>query len=400
MKNSRPLSVLIGAEFLSHLGNQLAAIAIPLSILQFTGSPLLTGVAGAANVLPIFLAAFLGGRAVDRFGAWRMSIAADVLSFVSVLLLPLVFLRFTDAPPELIFGLVLLGALFDPTGATAKQTMVPRLARFGKISLETANSRRGALENSADFFGPILGAAIIGAAGVVTAFFLNAATFAASAIAAALFIPAPRRKKRKMVSARTVSGGLRFILTHPQLRGLAVAGAVANAAILPFLALALPMKAVELDRPELLGFTVAMFGAAAACGALFYSRLAARMSRSAIFYGGLILTGLSFFSCGLVSSAAALIFFSATAGILLGAGNPLEQTILQKHVPPAISGQIYASLTALRYAAGPLGLVLGGWFAEQFSIAVVLFVSGALLFATAVVGWVWWPIDHSLARDR
>jgi MFS family permease len=400
VKNSRPLTALMGAEFLSQLGNQIAAIAIPLLVLEFTGSPLLTGLAGAANILPVFLAALLGGRAIDRLGAWWVALVADSLSLFSVLLLPILFLTSENPHPLWIFLLVFAGALFDPTCATAKQTMVPRLARFARRPLESVNSRRGGLENSADFFGPLVGSAIIGVAGVVAVFFINAASFALSALLVGVLIPQPRRARRKLVSSRTAAGGLKFIFADRSLRGLAIAGMAANAVILPFLGLALPMLVTrELQSPALLGVAVSVFGLAATAGAFLFSRLAKFMSRSAIFYGGLILTALSFSACGLVSSAVLLLIFSSSAGILLGAGNPLEQTVLQERVPPAISGQIYASLTAARYAAGPLGLLLAGFVAEQLNIKIVLLGSGALLFFTAILGWVLWPIDQLRVRD-
>jgi hypothetical protein len=40
---------LIGAKFLSQLGNQIAAIAIPILVLQFTHSAIATSIAGARS---------------------------------------------------------------------------------------------------------------------------------------------------------------------------------------------------------------------------------------------------------------------------------------------------------------------------------------------------------------
>src|SRR5688572_25844896 len=125
-----PIAGLVCAEFLSLLGNQITAVAIPLLIWQYTQSPMVTGIASAANILPIILAGFFGGRAIDRFGAWRLSVIADLLSCISVLALPLTFLYFSNLSAALIFLLVFVGALFDPTGIAARQTLVPGLARL------------------------------------------------------------------------------------------------------------------------------------------------------------------------------------------------------------------------------------------------------------------------------
>lgn len=98
-QGSLPLICLMAAEFLSQVGNQIAAVAIPILVLQFTHSAIATGIAGAGNVIPIVLAALIGGKAIDQFGEWRVSVTADILSGISVLLLPLVFIWFGSASP-------------------------------------------------------------------------------------------------------------------------------------------------------------------------------------------------------------------------------------------------------------------------------------------------------------
>ena len=100
--SSIPLAGLVSAEVLSLLGNQVAAVAIPILVLQSTHSALITGIAGIGNILPILIAAVLGGRAIDKFGAWPMSVIADLLSFVSVLSLPLAlgYHKSTKLPPQ------------------------------------------------------------------------------------------------------------------------------------------------------------------------------------------------------------------------------------------------------------------------------------------------------------
>ena len=56
---SLPLISLMVAEFLSQLGNQIAAIAIPILVLHFTHSAIATGITGAGNIVPIVIASAL-----------------------------------------------------------------------------------------------------------------------------------------------------------------------------------------------------------------------------------------------------------------------------------------------------------------------------------------------------
>jgi MFS family permease len=399
---STPIIGLITAESLSLLGNQIGAVTIPILVLQFTNSPLVTGIASAGNILPIILAAILGGRAIDRFGAWNISISADLLSFFSVLALPLAFIYFGEVSPFLIFLLVFLGTLFDPTGISARQTLVPGLAKLSGKSLPKINSWRGGLENGADFIGPVVGVGLIGIVGVINAFFINAVTFL---LCAGIFlITVPKKRNIALLGNEgTALGGVTFIFKHAQLKPLAIVGMVANFVILPFLGLLLPVLATQkFDSPTLLGVSLSVFGLAATVGAASFSQLSKRCSRSVIYYGGLFLTGSSIVLCALATNKYEVIFSAGLAGLLLGAGNPLQQTILHEETPEIISGKVFTSLTAIHFMAGPFGLLLAGLMTEFSNVDLVLLWAGGLLLASAIFGWYRLPLvtvsQH--ARDK
>ncbi len=395
---SLPVVGLVAAESLSLLGNQVAAVAIPVLVLKYTHSPITAGIAAIGNILPIFLAALLGGRAIDKFGAWKISVVADLLSFVSVLALPLAFMHGGSVPPFAIFLLVFIGALFDPTGISARQTLVPELAERSGKPLRTINSWRGSLENGADFLGPVIGVGLIGIAGVANTFFINALTFL---LCAAVFaITVPRKHRTAPPSGDGVAlRGVQFIFRHPHLRSLAIAGMVANAVILPFLALLLPVLTTQkFANTTLLGVCLSVFGLAATLGAASYSYLARRFSRTAIFYGGLLLTGSAMILCALATAWPEVIASVALAGVLLGAGNPLQQTMLHEETPTPIAGQVFTSLTALGYAAGPVGLLLAGMIAEYTDVETALWWAGGLLASVAVFGGRFMPL-HGQPHD-
>jgi MFS family permease len=394
--DSGPIDGLVAAESLSLLGNQIAAVAIPILVLQFTESPLVTGIASAGNVLPILLAALVGGRAIDRLGAWNMSVASDLLSCLSVLLLPLAFLYMAEVPPLLLFLLVVLGALFDPTGMSARQTLVPALARIAERPLERINSLRGGLENGADFLGPLAAVALISIIGTVNAFFVNAATFLLSAIIFAATVPRPPSAPAAgpPEAGEGVLPGMRFVFRHPSLRAVAVMGIVSSFVILPFLGLLLPVVTMRtFDNIPLLGVCLSAFGLAATLGAALFSRLARKLSRSAMLHGGLALTGAAIILSGLASEPYQLVLAAALAGSLLGAGNPLQQTVLQEETPPTIAGQVFTAVAATNFAAGPLGLLVAGALAEWLGAERVLVMGGAFLLCSALIGWRALPVD-------
>ncbi|MDN3577596.1 MFS transporter [Chitinimonas viridis] len=387
-----PLAGLVSAETLSLLGNQVAAVAIPLLVLQQTGSALMTGLAGAVAVLPILLAALVGGRAIDRFGPWRVSLLADVLSGVSVLALPLAFAWHGQLPLAWILLLVFVGALFDPSGSAARQILVPSLARLARQPLERVNALRGGLENGADFAGPMLAVGLVGLLGAAGALYVNAASFLLCALLVALLVP------RKPVRARrepdeSALAGVRFILRHPRLRPLALLSMMGNFVLSPFLGLLLPLLAVQVHHnTTLLGLCLSAFGICATLGALAFARLSRYFSRSAIFYGGQLCTALAIVLCGLAQAPAGLLAASALAGLLLGAGNPLQQTLLQEETPKALAGQVFTGMGAISFGAGPLGLLLLGVAAQYLGAGTATLLAGGALLISALLGWLLAPL--------
>lgn len=208
-----PLISLVVAEFLSQVGNQIAAIAIPILVLQYTHSAIATGMAGAATIAPMILAAFLGGQAIDRFGARQVSIIADLCSGLSVLLLPIVFIHFDQVSPIVIVLLVFIGALFDPTATSARQTLVPKLTKLARVPLNPVNGYRGSLENGADLLGPAIGAGLISLIGTVNTFFVNAVSFLICAAIVTIAVPRQRHPVLKHESMQPTIG-VAFIWQH------------------------------------------------------------------------------------------------------------------------------------------------------------------------------------------
>ncbi|MBD2448929.1 MFS transporter [Nostoc sp. FACHB-152] len=398
---SLPLICLICAEFLSQVGNQIAAVAIPILVLQFTHSAIATGIAGAGNIIPIVLAVFVGGKVIDRFGAWRVSVVADLFSCFSVLSLPLLFLWFDTVPQLVIFLSVFVGALFDPTATSARQTLVPKFARLARIPLEKVNGYRGSLENGADLLGPVVGAGLISWIGAVNTFFVDAVSFLICAVMFAIAIPRQRHPIFEHESSDPIAG-IRFIFQHRLLRSLAISGMVLNFVLLPFLGILLPILTTQkFGSTTLLGICLSLFGMAATGGALLYSTLIKILSRSAIYYSGLLLTAASIMLCAIAQTQVALMLLSGSAGLLLGAGNPLEQTLLQETTPSKTAGQVFTSHTAIHFSAGLFGLLIAGVFTELTDINLVLIISGSLLLITAAIGWCLMPLsDKRVIRNR
>src|SRR5699024_2233458 len=120
----RPLSAMIATNFVSLFRNQLTAIAVPWFVLTLTGSATQTGLTAAVTILPSVILSFFAGALVDRMSARRMSVFSDVMSGVTVALVPLLYLLDLLSCPLLLL-LMFRGAVCDTRGSTARATMLP-----------------------------------------------------------------------------------------------------------------------------------------------------------------------------------------------------------------------------------------------------------------------------------
>src|SRR5215216_4709660 len=110
-----PVFALMAAEAISQTGNSITNLAIPWFVLATTGSAAKTGITAFASLFPTVLASLLGGALVDRIGNKRLSIIADLMSGVTVALVPALYLTVGLSFWQLLV-LVFFGALLDAPG--------------------------------------------------------------------------------------------------------------------------------------------------------------------------------------------------------------------------------------------------------------------------------------------
>ena len=214
-KKRAPLAALMAANAISMVGNVLAMIAVPWFVLQTTGSAAKTGLAAFFTALPAIIAAFFGGTLVDRTGSKRMSIISDVLSGVTVALIPLLYhtLGAGFAFWHLMVR-VFLGALLDAPGGTARLSLLPDVASMAGMRLERVNSLAQTIARAANLLGAPLAGFLIALMDVSRVLWLDAASFALSALLIALFVPNPPAAPKSETRSKYLEDlkeGLRFM---------------------------------------------------------------------------------------------------------------------------------------------------------------------------------------------
>src|SRR3954451_1728748 len=78
LRESRELRSLVLGNFISGMGTQASLVALPYQLYVQTGSPLLTGLLGAAELGPLIVMALLGGALADRLDRRRLLLLDQV----------------------------------------------------------------------------------------------------------------------------------------------------------------------------------------------------------------------------------------------------------------------------------------------------------------------------------
>lgn len=389
-----PLLGLLAAAFVSRAGNAITTIAVPLYVFSDTGSALATGVAGVFATVPVVIGGALGGALIDRVGYRVSSITADLASGVTVLALPIL-----AATGTLHFGvlllLVFLSGLLDTPGDTAKTVMLPELATRAGTPLARAAGAQSAVQRSASMVGAAVAGVLIGVLGAPGALYVNAATFAVSALMIAVFIP---RMPRPAASGaeqpaessagywRGFAEGLRWLWSNALLRGIVLLVMVTNAIDTAGLTVLFPVYAAErLGSASALGFMVACFAGGALLGAVLFAAVGHRASGRGLFVLFFVLAGVPpYLAMAFDVPLPVLLAVLAFSGLAAGGINPMMSTALFGLIPEPMRARVFGAMSAGVSAAMPIGAFLGGASIAAFGLGPTL-LGAAGVYAVATL---------------
>lgn len=384
----RPLVALLAADAISLTGNAMGFVAIPWYVLETTGSAALTGVVAALTFAPTVLATFFGGAIVDRLGFRRTSVLADVASGVSVAAIPLVHLTVGIELWQLL-ALVFLGALFDAPGATARRALLPDLVELSGTRLERATGINGAIQRGSLLVGAPAAGVLVAAIGATNVLWLNAATFALSALLVARLVPVLAPHPDAPEPGRYLSEllvGVRFVVHDPLIRMVVLMVLVTNFLDAPFTVVFSVFALESFGSAFELGLMVGVFGGAALVGSLAYGAVGHRLPRRQTFVFSFLLAALPYLALSLMPSLPVTLLLMAAWGLATGPLNPVLQTVAYERIPAHMRGRVFGATIAGAYLAIPAGALLGGLVVEWIGVAATLAVIGVCYLAVTSAG--------------
>lgn len=393
-------SVMAGA--FSTLGNAVAMVALPWFVLTLTGSPLWTGIAAAAGVLPMIAGSLFGGGLVDRFGPRWIAFSGDFISALAVAAVPLLY-HLDMLGIGTLVALIAIGAAMDGPASIAAESRHPELARLAGFRLERIKAADELIENAGVLVGPALAGVMIALVGVEDTLWLTAGCSLAAAILDVISLPT----RRKSVGAEQVAIGLagaweavRFLLRDPLLRSLIMLGTLFGIIFGAMEAVVMPafFKATGQSAMSL-GLFLSASGGGAILGTLAYAAWGHRLSGRGILIFGCAVEALAILVLALAPPVSLLIAAGAVAGFATGPIGPIVATAALRRVPVKLRGRVLGAADALELSAIPLAIILAGGAVEVFGAQPLLLGCAAALAGTTVIA-VFLPGLKQLDRRR
>lgn len=385
---SRPLGAgywrLWLASVVSNFGDGVATVAYPWLASAVTRNPVHIALVTVATRLPWLLFSLPAGVITDRVDRKRLVVVMDSMRFIATFGVALVVFSFQgdlSSPDEIAAGSALpppdaglllvavyVAALLLGTAEVfrdnAAQTLMPSIVETE--NLERANGRLWGAElvmNS--FAGPPAGGLLLAVAFSLP-FFVDAATFAASA-ALILTIAGRFRPVLDQVDAAPRSfmaelkEGIRWLWGHDLFRPMAISLGVMNG--MASLATATYVLFVQ----EILRLDAAVFGAlltAGAAGGVVGSLAAARLSRR-IGQGPSLFTSIFVFAAtlfvtGITSSFWVVWSMFAISSFFVGLWNVITVSLRQALIPDRVLGRANSVYRFFGWGMIPVGSLLGG----------------------------------------
>ncbi len=401
----KPFIALIVAQVISLAGNILTMLAIPWFVLVTTGSASRAGITVAVGGAPIIIAGLFGGVIVDRLGYKRASIIADLASGLTVMMIPLLYstigLEFWQ-----LLALVFLGALLDIPGETARRSLLPELAGAAKINLDRANTVNQMAYRVAGLAAPPLAGILIALVGASNLLWIDAATFAVSALVVARWVPslATAQEETESKGARRYFGevweGIQFVRRDRVLFWFMIVSSVGSLLAEPLYGLVMPVYAEQVYGSAVsLGIMFAGLASGSIVGNILYMWLGPRVPRRAILVGGFAVRALTFWVLVALPPVWVVVISVFVNAMFLEPLNPLAMTIFQERVPSGMRGRVFGALIAVGAGTLPVGLLIYGFLLDAVGLRETLVLLAAVNLLVPITAFLA-PALRSLPRPE
>lgn len=401
LRTSRDFRRVFAAGGISGFGSMITYVALPYQVATLTGSPLLVGLLGLVEFVPILLMALFGGALADYVDRRRLVLLCEA-AFTGVLGL-LVLNAALDRPRLwLVFVCAGIAGGLDGVQRPALDALLPRLVTPQEIPAASALS--SLRMNAAQLAGPALAGVLLAGVDLPWVYALDLATFAVSFVVLATVRAAPPPPDADRPSLRGIVEGVRYAWQRPELLGTYLVDV--NAMFFGMPMALFPFVADDLGGPTVLGLLYAAPGVGALLATLTsgWTGQVHRHGLMVVLAAGV--WGLGIVGFGLSGSLWAALASLAVAGAADMVSGIFRSAIWNQTVPDHLRGRL-AGIEMVSYTSGPaLGNLRAGGVAALVGVRAsvvsggVLCVVGTIALAAVLPAFLRYDGRQGIARKQ
>ncbi|RYB94806.1 MFS transporter [Nocardioides oleivorans] len=375
---------------ISFLGNSVAAVVLPLVVLQTTGSALDAGLVAAATALPALVAGLFMGSVVDRYDRRWVSVLTDVISGAAVAALPVTAL-FTDLSLGwfVLFGI--LGSFGDVPGLTAREALLLPVARRSTWTVDRLVGLREGTAAITMIVGPAIAAGLVTVLDGTEALWVTAGM---SLLAALITLVLPRDVG--VIEVSTVGSSPRAVLAHlaegwsllflrsPFLLTVTALTLVLASCLAAVQGLLLPVHFTMTGDEGRLGLVLSSLAVGMLVGAGVYAAVGTRLPRRVWLVVGLLGSAAGLLVIGSLPSVWLVLGGAAMVGTFGGMVSTVLGVLMTERIPEQLRGRVTGTQNALLTVAPSLGILGTAVLVDQVSVEAAGLAIGALWAVVAV----------------
>lgn len=378
-------------RLVSLIGSGVQSLAIPLYILDLTGSGTIMGTFMVITMLPRILFGPIAGVLGDRFNRKMIMIYMDFARGAAILAMA-VLAGANSLTITVLFIFQLLISTFDISFDPATAAMLPDIIDSDKLL--RGNSILGAINSLSYIIGPVLGGILYGMFGIEAVLILNGASYIASAISE-IFIRYRQTTEKGKISLKSVFKdiveGVGYMRKINGLILVMVFAMLSNFLLSPFFSVVFPFFA-----RTIVGFTSEQYGflqsgwvVGVLIGNVILGTLLSKKRQGNLFAMGLTAETLILFLLTVfffpyfidLFGWASWRYFAAlglpilVTGIFNAFVNTPLNTLFQKIVPTNYRSRIFSVISILTQIATPLGAAIYGFAVDRVPVHYLILVS-------------------------